>query len=284
MAVYGDLLFLINFSMDFLCFYFTCLLLHKKLPTLRACIASALGGAYSVAVLFVSVNARLATAADIAFLVLMCLVVFAERGNTPLRFSGACLLYFFNSALLGGIMTALFSLFNKFELFARDLGAGEGIDTWLFAILALLASALTIGGGRVFRSSSHVKRATLEISTDKACVSLDALVDSGNLACEPVSGKSVVFASLGACKPVLSPELIAAIEKEKDTKNIPYAEGVRFVSSTGIGGKALLPALRFPEMYVISDRRHKQIDAYVAIVPDGTLSGCDAIISDSVLI
>lgn len=284
MAVYGDLLFLINFSMDFLCFYFTCLLLHKKLPTLRACIASALGGVYSVAALFISANARLATAADIAFLFLMCLVVFAERKMKISRFLISCLLYFFNSALLGGIMTALFSLFNKFELFAKDLGAGEGIDAWLFAILACLASVLTLGGGRVFRSSSHIKRATLEINTDKARVSLDALVDSGNLACEPVSGKSVIFASLDACRAVLPPELAAAIEKEKNTEHIPYAEGVRFVSSTGIGGKALLPALRFPETYVISNRRRKQIDAYVAIVPDGTLSGCDAIISDSVLI
>ena len=30
--VYGDLLFCVNFSMDFLCFYLTAKLLHRRLP------------------------------------------------------------------------------------------------------------------------------------------------------------------------------------------------------------------------------------------------------------
>ena len=74
MVVYGDLLFMINFSMDFLCFYFSCLLTHRKLPNLRAVIASSLGGIYSVVVLFMSVKQPLAFILDVFALFLMCAI------------------------------------------------------------------------------------------------------------------------------------------------------------------------------------------------------------------
>ena len=81
MIVYGDLLFLINFSMDFLCFYISCLLLHKKLPTLRACFSSCIGGIYSVVALFIAVDKISAFVIDISVLILMCIVVYYKRNE-----------------------------------------------------------------------------------------------------------------------------------------------------------------------------------------------------------
>lgn len=284
MIVYGDLLFLINFSMDFLCFYFTCLLTHRKLPTLRACTASVLGGIYSVAALFLTAPKAWATFVDVIMLILMCLLVFAERKMRISSLLASCLLYFFNSALLGGIMTALFSLFNKLEIDGGELGDGEGIDVWIFAALAVLATVITVLGGRAFRSASHIKKARLEIHTEHGSVTLDALVDSGNLACEPISGKSVIFVNLSACANILSPDLREALEQGADVENIPISSGVRFVASGGIGGRTLTPAVHPREMWAITGGRRKRIDAYVAIVGDGTIESCDAIISDSVLV
>lgn len=288
MIVYGDLLFLINFSMDFLCFYFTCLLLHKKLPTLRACISSAAGGAYSVAALFIVLDRPLALAIDVLVMVLMCLAVLLERGLTPARFFLACVLYFIVSATLGGVMTALFSFFNSAGL--SDIGnisgggGGEGIDAWIFALLAVCASVLTLCGGRVFRSASHTHTVTLEIRGNGRATTLRALVDSGNLACEPISGRSIIFAAVGSCREVVPTELYDAISKGAAPESLPAVLGVRLVPSSGIGGRVLLPALRFPELYVRTGRRKKCIDAYVALVPDGTFCDCDAIISDGLLV
>lgn len=291
MIVYGDLLFLINFSMDFLCFYFTCLLLHKKLPTLRACISSAVGGVYSVAALFLVLDRPLALALDVLVMVLMCLAVLSERGLTPARFFLACVLYFIVSATLGGVMTALFSFFNGAGL--SDIGnasgsvangGGEGIDAWIFALLAVCASVLTLCGGRIFRSASHERTVTLEIGGNGRAATLRALVDSGNLACEPISGKSIIFANIGSCRELVPTELFDAISGGETPESLLAVLGVRLVPSSGIGGRVLLPALRFPELYVRTGRRKKRLDAYVALVPDGTFCDCDAIISDGLLV
>ena len=118
MVVYGDLLFFINFSMDFLCFYISCLLLHQRLPIFRACLSSFVGGVYSVLALFLTFDGAKATALDILVLILMCLVVYCGKEVTFLRIVKGIFLYFFVSALLGGLMTALFSLFNASQSFS----------------------------------------------------------------------------------------------------------------------------------------------------------------------
>ena len=52
--VYVDLLFLIDFSMDFMCFYITSKILHRKISPIRTVLACILGGVYSVTVLFIT--------------------------------------------------------------------------------------------------------------------------------------------------------------------------------------------------------------------------------------
>ena len=77
--VYVDLLFLINFSMDFLCFYITSRIMSTKLSSGRAVLASALGGIYSDIALFISVGTTLGVIIDLAVCALICAVAFYKR-------------------------------------------------------------------------------------------------------------------------------------------------------------------------------------------------------------
>ena len=220
MIVYGDLLFLINFSMDFLCFYLSCLLLHQRLPTLRALLASCVGGIYSVAALFLDVDGVTALLVDGAVLVAMCMIVYTTRKVRAARIICSVALYFFVSALLGGMMTAMFSLFNRIDIFADGFEISDGLDVWLFALLAIVSCIFSLKGGRMMRTSSNIKRATLLIEDEGGCASLDALVDSGNLATEPISGKSVIFASVSACSEALGDDTYTYLNSSKDMTDI----------------------------------------------------------------
>ena len=80
-TVYADLLFLVNFSMDFLCFYITSAILHKKLSVLRSFFASVAGGVYSVAILFAYLVPPFGLICDAAACALMCAFVFFDRGK-----------------------------------------------------------------------------------------------------------------------------------------------------------------------------------------------------------
>ena len=286
MAVYGDLLFLINFSMDFLCFYISCYLLHQKLPTFRACIASCLGGIYSVLSLFIVTEKYLAIFIDLLVLILMCLTVYLTKNITFRKIVKGIFLYFFVSALLGGLMTALFSLFNRMELLVKDMGISEGIDVWVFAILALIGTFLTFFGGRIFRSSESRKTVMLEIESELGCVRVDALVDSGNLVSEPISGKSVAFVSVEKCKNIIDNTLYIAVKNNSNIDELPLniLSKIRVIPTKQISGEVLLMAQKFKKVILYNGKRKKEIDVYIGFVREENLSGCDAIISDNTMI
>lgn len=284
MVVYGDLLFLINFSMDFLCFYLCCLLLHRKLPTARACIASCMGGAYSVLALFLRVEGILAFLIDISVLVLMCLCVYFTKESKARQIFRAVVLYLAVSALLGGVMTALFSLFNEMDILADGFDTGEGVDVWVFALLAVVGSVFTMRGGRLFRSSSK-REVRLEFEGESGACVLRALVDSGNLATEPISGRSVVFASLHSCRAALGERIFETVSNfslEDMSKNM--ALKLRLIPTKSVSGESVLPAIKFKGAYADTGKERKPLDVWVAFVPQNSLGEYDAIISDEAII
>lgn len=286
MAVYGDILFLINFSMDFLCFYLSCLLLHRKLPVGRACIASALGGIYAVASLFIKASGVIAFALDIGSLVLMCIIVYFQRGMKYSKIVWSAFLYILISALLGGVMTSLFSLFNRMEIFDFTEMQEDGMSVWIFAILAILGTVLTLRGGRIFSSSASIKTVTLHICSEHGEAELCALVDSGNLATEPISGRAVVFASLESCREVLDEECYRVLLLDEGLETLPLkiASSMRLIPGITIGGRSILPAKRFSEVRVKMKNREKSVDVYIAFVRSEVLGDYDAIISDKTII
>ena len=284
MVVWGDLLFLINFCMDFLCFYLSCLILHRRLPTLRACIASCIGGVYSVFALFLEVGGGLSFAIDIAVLTVMCLCVYLERGCKIGQLFRAVLLYFVVSALLGGVMTSLFSLFNEMDIISDGFDVSEGVDVWVFALLAIVGSAFTLKSGRAFRTRSKGS-VVLEIWGEGKECELRALLDSGNLATEPISGKAVAFASLESCRDVLAKEEYdALVNFSLDEPSSELLSKIRLVPTRSIGGESLLPSKRFGKTYVKNNGMRKPIDVYIAFVPQNSLGDYEAIISDETII
>ena len=285
-VVYGDLLFLINFSMDFLCFYISCLLLHQKMPTLRAVLASVLGGSYSVAALFISASSFQALLIDAFVLILMCVIVYLRGGVSFLGMLKRIFLYFFVSALLGGLMTALFSLLNRVEAFSGDLGMGDGIDAWMFAALVIIGSIITLNGGRIFRSSSSRGSATLILESELGKVELCALIDSGNLAVEPISGKSVAFVSVEKCKKIIENSMYDALKNNSNINDIPIGvmSKIRMVPTQVISGKLFLPAIKFKKAFVSQGKKKKNIDVYIALVNEEYLGEYDAIISHETII
>ena len=122
-VVYVDLYFLINFSMDLLVFFLTCRLLSYPFYFGRSVVASVFGGIYASAALILGVYGFFGAVLDIAACVVMSFIAHKKRGECRSVFSFA-LVYTAVSIVLGGAMTALFSLFNRIGL-GKLLGWGE---------------------------------------------------------------------------------------------------------------------------------------------------------------
>lgn len=285
-TVYGDLLFLINFSMDFLCFYISTFLLHTKLSLLRGTIASALGGVYAVASLFIDTGQMLSLALDILSCIVMCLIVFYRKGADAWGMIRSCAVYLFVSMLMGGIMTALFSLFNKIKILSEPYEADEGISVWIFALLAIFGGLFTTFGGRFFRSSSKEKSVTLSFSLYGKEITVEALCDSGNLISDPISGKAVVIVALPVVCDVIPAEMLSVFKKLSTFEDIPpeMAVKLRMIPSNTVFGNGVLLAVKPQSTYIRVRGKNISKDVLVAFADTDGFGVYSAIVPEEILI
>ncbi|MBE6600237.1 MAG: hypothetical protein E7640_03435 [Ruminococcaceae bacterium] len=290
-TVFADLLFLVNFSMDFLCFYITSAILRKKLNTLRALLASIAGGVYSVAVLFAYIVPPFGLILDAAALLFMCAAVFIERKAKFSRIILSTAVYIGVSVALGGMMTALFNLLNTLELPLELLQVdSEGIPVWLFALFAAVSGAATLAGGRFFREKQSEKSARVEITLDGKTVSLYAVCDNGNLVRDPVSGKCVIIGDLSSLRRILPDEIIKAV-RENDASFIAklppeYARRVRLIPASSIGGVSMLYAMTADKIEVTGEdgEPHKSEALFAPAPIGGSAKGYEALLPPELLI
>ena len=204
--VYVDLLFLINFSMDYLCLYICAKIMKRKLTLGKLLISSSIGALYSVLSLFIPLSDLLFVAADILIGLLICAIAFHEKsrgvGSTLL-----CTFLFVGiSMMTGGCMTAIFNLLNRLDLPLEGI-EGDNISTYLFAIVAAIAGFVSLRSGQVISRRSSIGECMLEVTLGDKKITVNALSDSGNLVTEPFSALPVIIISSSALpNPYNNPE------------------------------------------------------------------------------
>ncbi|MBQ4112571.1 MAG: sigma-E processing peptidase SpoIIGA [Clostridia bacterium] len=268
--IYGDLLFLINMGMDALCLGLTGRILNQRLPRGRFWLASVLGGIYAVVALFLDVGQALALAADGAVCLGMCWLVFGGRG--PGGVLGATGLYFFLSMALGGIMTALYQGLNRLGLDQWLPDGEEGMGVWLFTLLALLATALSLWGGKRFKHSSMLQICAVELWLSDVSVTVEGMVDTGNLLREPISGRPVLCTEAKWLAPLLPNEWKEIMQNgiTDQTDSLDHLRGLRLIPTSTADGEALLIGF-LPDRVCLRWQKQgksysKEVDAVVACV------------------
>ena len=266
--VYADLLFLVNFSMDFLCLYLSIRLLHLPRVRWRMLSAAALGGVYSVVALFLSVGAWFALALDIGTCIAMCALCAAGKGVRLGRVLLLCGTYFGVSALMGGGMTAIYHLLSKADLPLDDV-PGDGISAWIFLMLAALAALTAAFGGRLFSRQTAVRSCTVRIRLAGVTWEMTGLCDSGNLLCDPISGTPVIVADRQTWLSALPDALRRAVESE-GRQGIPLSDGkrVRIVPMHTAQSSGMAVAL-LPDEILLTDLGGKTRAVHALIAPSG---------------
>ena len=118
--VYADLLFLINFSMDYLCLYICAKIMRRKMRLPRMLIASIIGGIYSVVSLFIPSQSIISLIIDALVCIVMCAIVFSEPSRRAASTLLCSFLYVGISMMTGGCMTAIFNLLNRQNWLTRS--------------------------------------------------------------------------------------------------------------------------------------------------------------------
>ena len=270
-TVYADVLFLINFSMDFLVFYICARLSRRRIYPIRSAIAAALGGAYGVAALFIPEKGFLPLLCDIASLLLICTVAFARKGERGRDFLGGCALFAGVSAILGGVMTTLYSALNRSGLSNLDGESGDDISVWLFAVLAATGGAAAFVGGKRMKRLAVAKEADVWVSFGSNETVFRAMTDTGNMLTDPLSGRGVLICEIDAVRSIFPEELVTFWESGllSAAPDLPqtYATAIRYIPARGALAKnqGILAAISVDKITVTSD--NKTIDADLLIAP-----------------
>lgn len=242
-TVYIDLYILVNFSMDLLCLMITASLLHRRIRRRRAIMGAFLGGIYAAAALLLGWDGILGVVLDLLAACLMCTVVFFSRRQSFWRILQCAAVQTLTSMILGGVMTALYTMLNRLNLPLEAL-QGDGISVWLFAILSAIAGVATLRGGSFLGLSRKTKTVNVCAVLFGKETTLTAMVDSGNLLRDPVSGKSVIVADAARLAGVLPPELLHACQSGDCTAWFSCTERAKktrpIVAETAAGEKLLL--------------------------------------------
>lgn len=288
-VVYADLLFFINFSMDFLCFYISSRLLHERIKPLRTVMGAAVGALYAVLAVLRQESGVLALAADLLICVLMCAIAFWPGRCSWGRFLRFVILYVVVSMLMGGVMTALFSLLNRLSLPFEENGTEDDVSVWAFGLLAALSGALTLFSGRLWRRESVRRTARLDIVYRRREVHLRAMVDSGNLLRDPLAGQCVVVVDAKAAEALFDDGLLPLLLSGEITRytDPQRLKGLRFISADSATGKRLMCALS-PDKMTLWDGNGHSREVKALFAPASGLSegadGYEALIPSELMI
>lgn len=168
--IYADILFIINFCVDYICFYFVSKILNLKIKFVRIIFASIFGAIYGIVSVFFS-NIFI----SIIFLILMMIVGFGYKGTQIFKIA---FLYFMFSSTLGGLTTILYNYFeNNFIIYFYIL-----ISTIISLIYYKSLSA----------SFDNVTLNIVLVDNDQL-YDETGFVDTGNLLVDPYNGNCVIL-------------------------------------------------------------------------------------------
>ncbi len=280
-VIYGDVLFFINFSMDFLSFFLCAQLRHRRLYVGRTVIACALGAFYAVGSLFLPLNGFLSLVCHVLVSVILCKIAQKSKGATD--FFRNILLFYGISVLMGGCMTALYSLCNSY-LYVKRVKWGsnytplqEELPFGLFSLLAALAAGGVWLFGRLFSRNTVRRMVTVElrVGTRGACVS--ALCDSGNLLTDPLSALPVILCRAQVAQQLFPDRLaraVVAADPAAFTDSV-YAKKIRMIFAHGIGGGTMLCGM-IPDSVTVDGVACRACIAFTA--QDVHFGGADALL------
>lgn len=125
-------------------------------------------------------------------------------------------------------------------------------------LLALACAALSAAPRVILRAADVPPCAAVDIRFRGKQLSLTALIDTGNLLRDPVTGLPVIVISGCAARRLLP-----------GTKDVSILPGVRLMSVRTISGTALMPLLRPDRVGILLGGLWQETEALIGLSPDG---------------
>ena len=266
-VVYADILFLINFSLDYLCLFIAGRVINRGGKVRRLLAGAAFGGVYSFLPyiaefpIYISLSLHLGAAA------LICFIAFGKSDSRSFFLTLGT--FFVTAALMGGLVTAFFNISSRYSE-----GLYAEVNAISFCAICILSAGIALAYGLISRKKIHTRSARLKIKVSGEEIEANLLCDSGNMVTEPFSALPVIIVSASCLPPPYD-------MPESNAFPLPL-RAIPFSTSGGKGCFLGFRPDRIEIMYPLGKK--KTVDAYIGIDTGGTgYSGYDGLLPTSVL-
>ncbi len=266
-VIYSDILFLLNFSLDYLCLFITSRLLICGGKAWRLALGAALGGLYSFLPYIIELPIYISFPLHIAAAGIMCLISFGTQNFKKTALT--ILTFIVSSALMGGLITAIFNLASRYF----D-GVYSEMSSLSFFIVCVVSALIAIFYGMISRRKIHTDSAEIRFYVNGERFDVNLLADSGNLVTEPFSSLPVIVVSSSA--------LPAPYDRpESDIFPLP----IRIIPFSSSAGRSCFYGFRPDKIELIRlAGKPKLIHAFIGIdTVNSSYSGYDGLMPTSLL-
>lgn len=227
--LYIDVLFLVNFTMDYLLLLLVWKMLKCSATHLRICIAAAIGAIMTCIIVILPIPYAFLEFILFHVIVNTCMIRVGLKIKNIRSFFKALILLYIGAVFMGGIMTSL----------QQYVKIGS-----LFLVLAIAGYYLSLG---IWNFVSRLQRwnqchCKVELFLNGKKYELRGLIDTGNGLSDPLTGQPVS---------ILDRETVKKLWGESDLQRM------RFVPYQSIGKKeGVLPVFQVDKMCVMREETH----------------------------
>lgn len=256
-TIYLDVLFCINFIIDYIILLTVRRFMNIRARRLRLAAGAAVGGLTSFVILLPALPSGLSLIFSLAFACLVVGAAFAPMSRGLFIKTSAA--FFLISFGYCGLMIAIWLLFSPQSLVIRNSSVYIDISPLVLLVTTvfcyvILRVILRLTG----RGEAAAANCILRISLGGNVREYKALIDTGSSLKEPFSGKPVI---------VISERL-----------SFPDSLGVRLVPYSSVGGEGLLRAVCPERITAVTNDGERSIDGYIACSDNKLREGVEAII------
>ena len=216
MTVYIDVLFAINGIINYLLLLATSKISKQQTSLLKLIIGSLIGAIYAVCMFFPQIRALYTIISKIIVSFLLIAVTFNIKRFAS--FFKTVLIFYITSFIFGGIAMGLFYFLN----FGKGTIISNGVFyfslPWRILIFSSMISYALI---RFFYKTAKSEKfrvyKKIEVFLSGKKISLNALIDTGNMLSDPVSDTPVIIAEYEIISPLLSDEFKTLYESNKSS-------------------------------------------------------------------
>lgn len=272
-TVYLDVLFCVNFIIDYIILLSVKRLTALPARRLRLLSGAAVGGIGSFVILMPPLPFGVSLLISIAEAFLITAAAFAPM--VWAKALKAALLMFAVSFIYCGFMTAVFMFFSPRALAVRNSAVYVGISPLTLVVLTIVFYGIM----RLFlflfvRERGEERLCRVRISCCGRTVEGEGFFDTGNTLHEPFSGDSVIVG-----KSSLFPEFAEVSGDSGFNSKLCSEKSFRLIPFVSVGGNGLLPAFRPSEIMIVSKKKKTKVRAYLALGSEKNFSdGCSFIV------